>query len=196
MENKKEIETIQIAFENCVGITIPYYCIKQLNYETKEYCGEYGMDKDINGIITNLDCIIENDGSISFNHLWMDDGQSPIQRLNQYNDICYFDIIYKDGTRESNYVEWYYENDYDDPQENKNQTSKLLRYNKIHIYVKPYIPQYTIQEIFSFPIGTHLQDERGNKYIILPNGQGIKSIDLYSTCLTEENINMKFIIID
>lgn len=188
MENKKEIETIQIAFENCVGITIPYRCIKQLNYETKKYSGEYGTDRNIDNIITSLDCIIENDGGISFNLPWMDNRQSPIQRLNQYNDICYFDIIYKDGIKESNSVEWYYDDFYAEPKENKNQTSKLLRYNKIHIHVEPYIPQYTIFEIFSFPPRTIFKDDENNKYEIQLNSSG-KYIDMP---MTEKYINMKY----
>lgn len=188
MENKKEIEAIQITFENCVGITIPYKCVTQLDYKTKKYAGECGKDSNINGIITNLDCIIENNGSIIYDADYMEDGSSPIQRLSQYNDICYFDIIYKDGTRESNYVKWYYKNNYDDPQENKNQTSELLRYNKIHIHVEPYIPQYTIFEIFAFPPRTTFKDEENNKYEIQLNSSG-KYIDMP---MTEKYINMKY----
>lgn len=86
-------------------------------------------------------------------------------------------------------VKWYYKNDFDDPQENKNQISKLLRYNKIHIYVEPYIPKYTLNEIFNFQPGTIFKDEENNKYTLKLNSSG-KYIDIP---MTEKYINMKYI---
>lgn len=182
---KKELKAIEFVFENMESMYIPIDCINKLDFE---------IDNGNKNVFTYLNCIIEDNGSIKSNP---DDSASPICRLSRFDDICDCNFIFKDNSHEEYGVQWYREdNPYIIEENNKGQSSNLLRYNMIEILIKHYIPQYTIQEIFSFPIGTHLQDERGNKYIILPNGQGIKSIDLYSTCLTEENINMKFIIID
>lgn len=138
--SEKEIDHIEICFEDCESIIIPYNCVKELYYKSNTQQNE---DCDL---ITELDCIIENDGSTKYSTTWSGNTTSPITRINQYNDICYFDIIYKDGIKKSNYVDWYYKDDYDQSEENKNQTSELLEYNKIHIHVEPYIPQRTISE--------------------------------------------------
>lgn len=184
MDNKKEIEAISIVFENCESILIPYNCVRKLDYKSSI---QENKDYDL---ITELDCIIENNGSIKYDTTWSSNTISPIARICQYNDICYFDIIYTDNTKQSNYIKWYYENDYDNPQTNKNQTSKLLEYNKAHIHVEPYIPKYTLSELFGFPPKTIFKDEENNKYEMQLNSSG-KYINIP---MTEKYINMKYTI--
>ena len=182
---KKNLKAIEFVFENTESMCIPIECINKLDFE---------IDNNNKNVFTYLNCVIKNNGSIKS---YPDDSTSPILRLSKWDDICNCNFIFKNGLPEDHSIEWYVEdNPYIIEQSNKGQSSNLLRYNIIEILIKPYIPTYTIQEIFSLPIGTHIQDEEGNKYIILPNEQDIKTIDLYSTCLTEKSINMKFTKID
>lgn len=184
-EIKENLKGVQIVFENCESIFIPISCIKQLKYKMQDYKG----NNNIKHLITNLDCIIENDGSITETCGFSSEIQSPIQRINQYNDITYFDFVWKDDSQDSNYVKWYYKNEYDDPQSNKNQATKLLRYNKIHIIVKPYIPKYSINELFQFNSGTKIKDEDGIFYTIEMNNN-IKHLDIP---MDERHIKMSYI---
>jgi hypothetical protein len=183
-EIKEKLKGIQIVFENCESMFIPINCIKQLKYEMEEYKG----DSDIKNLITKLDCVIENNGTITRNPDFVEK-ESPIQRINQYDDICYFDFMYKDGSQDSNYVHWYNDENKYNSENNDGQSSKLLRYNKIHIIVKPYIPKYSINEIFQFPVGTKIKDENEVVYIIEINND-IKHINIP---MDEKHINMSYI---
>ena len=112
----KKIKQINMTFENCESVVIPNVCIKKLDYK---------LDKKDN--IINLDCIIENDGSICSNPF---DNKSPIQRINEYDDITSIDIIYTDNSSNNYCVSWYDDGYYHIQSSNKNQYSKILRYNK------------------------------------------------------------------
>ena len=183
-EIKKNLKGVQIVFENCESMFIPTNCIKQLKYEMEEYTD----DDNIKNLITKLDCIIENNGSITKPGFTKECKTSPIQRINQYNDITYFDFVYKDDSKDSNYVHWY-NDEYGYCQNNNGQSSELLRYNKIHIIVKPYIPKYSINEIFQFPIGTKIKDEDETIYTIEIDND-IKHINIP---MDEKHINMSYI---
>lgn len=194
MKNEKELKQallkylkgIQIVFENCESIFVPIQCIKQLKYKMEDYKG----NSDIKHLITNLDCIIENDGSITRNPNFSNN-ESPIQRINRYNDITYFDFTYKDESQDSNYVHWYSDKDsYCDSQSNVNQSSELLRYNKIHIIVKPYIPKYSINELFQFKSGTLFQDEDKQYFELVQKKNGDKYLNIP---MDEKHINMSYI---
>lgn len=157
-----QIKNIQIDFENCEGISIPYNCFKNLTFKLDET----KKDENCDGHIINMECTIIDNGNITYSTTWSSNRTSPIERLNQYEDICWFDILYSDDTKKSYYVDWYYESDYANPQENKNQTNQLMDYKTIHIKVEPYEQKYTVSEIFDFDEGTKFKDEDNNLYYI------------------------------
>lgn len=173
----KKIKQINMTFENCESVVIPNVCIKKLDYK---------LDKKDN--IINLDCIIENDGSICSNPF---DNKSPIQRINEYDDITSIDIIYTDNSSNNYCVSWYDDGYYHIQSSNKNQYSKILRYNKIHIIIEPFIPTYKINEIFDLPIGTIIQGEDQNKYTIYSFKNNSKRTDIP---MDMEHITMKYIV--
>lgn len=177
----KKIKQINISCGEDI-IFVPYRCIKKLEYDS------ILQDKK-NYIITQLDCIIENDGSILNKQ---NINQLPIQRINSYNDITYFDFVYDNNFIKENRIKWYGDDIfYDLPTFNKNQTSKLLRYNKIHIRIKPFVRKYTIKEIFELPIGTILQGEDKNKYTVYSFENNNKRSDIP---MDMEHINMNYTI--
>lgn len=182
----KIIKHVEFVLENCEVIIIPYQCFKTLSINGSE---------DLNSLkdgdaITNMECDIINNGIMSYGY-GFNNQESPIERLNNSNDICAVNFIYNDDTSISMRIEWYQDenNYYNQPQYNENQTSNKLNYNSIHIEIKPFIRTYSIQEVFEFEVGTYIEDENGVKYIISDNGNG-KFIE--EKLLSAKMVNMKY----
>ena len=144
----KKIKSIKFVLENCESISVPYECLDKFEY----VADKTKTDEDHTGYITNLDCIVKDNGNMEYGMTWDGNETTPIQRLNKYNDICWIDIFYEDGLKENYGVNWYYDEDdeYCNSQNNENQTNKLINYKTLHIIVKPYVPKYSIMDIFDF----------------------------------------------
>jgi hypothetical protein len=156
----KNIKEIHFSFENCEGIIVPYECFSRFDFTT---------DAEDKFKITHLNCEIKDNGNSKYTTTWTNNNTSPIQRLGQYPDITSIDITYDDNSNDDYGVKWYWddEDEYNIPEENKNQHNNLIGYNEIHITVKPYIKSYFIYEIFNLPTNTLLKDDTENTYIIL-----------------------------
>lgn len=114
----KKIKSICVSFENCEGIKIGARDIKRF----RSYEGEILLD------------VVDN-GNSEYTSTWSDNSKSPLQRLTDYNDITSIEVCYEDDTNKMINPEWYYENEWHTPQENKYQINKVIDYKNRTILI-------------------------------------------------------------
>lgn len=121
-ENKKDIESILIFFENCESVSVNVEDIETMNFngitsEMNFVNGGMNSKKIAKQTIVRLKPSANVQCS-NFN--------TPIfKRVKDYNDICLFQINYKDGTKETMYVSYII--DKNTQHDNWNQQSKILK---------------------------------------------------------------------
>lgn len=115
-----EVNAISFGFENCDSVEIPieYVYAFNVNGITKSrsyYPNGQGLHEYTvaNKLYVSFEKTFEEyKGETSF-------GTPVKERLEKYNDICWFDIIYDDGTTDSYQVAW--SNEEEDQYSNKGQ---------------------------------------------------------------------------
>lgn len=162
------IKNVEFHLENCESISVPFECFQKFKIIEN--------NKNRNEIFI-FECTIVDNGKICYSTTWSNNINNPIYRLHQYDDICCIVIMYDDSTTKRYDIHWYD----NDPNNNKNQTSKMQDYRTIHIKIKPYIRKYTINEIFKFKNGTKFKDFKNNIYVIREHNN-IKKL-----CLLQNN---------
>ena len=115
---KKEIEEILVVFENCEQIKIGAKDIKLFKHNKDEILLE----------------TIDN-GDSEYISTWSENTISPLQRLTEYNDITSIQVHYKDGQVEKINPEWYYENEWYSPDNNKYQINEVIDYKNRRITI-------------------------------------------------------------
>ena len=114
----KEILFLETVFENCEAIKIGAKDIKLFKHNKDEILLE----------------TIDN-GDSEYISTWSENTISPLQRLTEHNDITSIHVHYKDGQVEKINPEWYYENEWCSPQENKYQINEVIDYKNRRITI-------------------------------------------------------------
>ena len=114
----KQIEFLEIGFENCEGIKIGAKDIKLFKYNKNEILLE----------------TIDN-GNSEYISTWSENRISPLQRLTEHNDITSIEVHYKDGQVEEINPEWYYENEWHCPDNNEYQINEMIDYKNRRITI-------------------------------------------------------------
>ena len=141
----EKIKELHFGLENMESVIVPYECFKGLTINNNE---ELDLLKN-HDTIYNMKCDITDNGKIEYGYSFENEIY-PLTRLEIKEDICHVDIIYEDNTKIELTVRW----GQWDCNNNSNQINSKINYNSIHIEIKPYIKQYTIQEVFEFEVGT------------------------------------------
>ena len=115
---KKEIEEILVVFENCEQIKIGAKDIKAFKHRDEEILLE----------------TVDN-GDSEYISTYSENKTSPLQRLTEYNDITSLEVHYRNGQVEKINPEWYYENEWCSPQENKYQINEVIDYKNRRITI-------------------------------------------------------------
>lgn len=129
-----EVNAISFGFENCDSVEIPieYVYAFNVNGITKSrsyYPNGQGLHEYTvaNKLYVSFEKTFEEyKGETSF-------GTPVKERLEKYNDICWFDIIYDDGTTDSYQVAW--SNEEEDQYSNKGQKVTTDFYGQLLIEV-------------------------------------------------------------
>lgn len=121
----KDIESIDLIFENCEYMRIPIESFKSLEIE-KANDDSYSLSCIIEGVDKIQDSLYKE----YFN---------PFQRIVDYDDITSIEIRYKNGDVNNLYMIW--EGDYS----NFYQESYLLRFNKIKININKEVKQVKVK---------------------------------------------------
>lgn len=119
MIDLNNVESVEFVLENCEYITIPKGCFKSLKL-TECKNEEYELECKIEG----MDDIVYS----SFRPL----KQSPLERLNEYNDIVRLEITYIDDSTETFNLVWLDWHGCD----NDFQTTSMASYKELDISVK------------------------------------------------------------
>ena len=128
----KNIGRIELIFENCERVSIPLECFDKLILDLKD-------DK----YVSKFKCDIHLSNDITYNAFGS--RQTPLRRINEYNDITHIILIDKNNTRNNDYSVIWYDNDDFNYLNNCFQSSTLLSWNTLtldidstkEIYVKP-----------------------------------------------------------
>lgn len=102
----KKIKSIEITFENCDGVTIPFECIRYISLRniTENLCAssfskKFNRTKEIGNLFVSFndkfDLLV-----CSFT------GDSAKDRILKHNDITQISVIYEDGESEWFFVNW------------------------------------------------------------------------------------------
>lgn len=127
MDSKNlNIKEIEIIFENCESIIIPFECFKKFDYVTNETQ------------MLALSCLIEDNGNLKYSGILMDSEITPLNRLVEYEDIACVKIFFCNDTSRLYYVIW---ND-GVLDNNKDQCSRLLSHKEVSIEIKQYIETF------------------------------------------------------
>ena len=154
--NFKEVESIDINFENCEWIQLPIGCFENLEIECSDLV-------NYKGEIKSLKCNIIDRFGIKDGYL-TNVLQSPIQRINQYNDIVRIHLKYKNGEEIVLVTPWHDDWNYTN---NNNQHSKLISYKEIELYIAENSKEYTLSEALEeLNDGDIIIDSKGNEYEI------------------------------
>lgn len=182
MNNIKEIEFV---FENCECVVVPIECFKKLYI------------KDLNKLknkdsFEEMKCIIVDNGQSKYSFGFATT-VTPIQRINQYNDITSIYITYNDDKIIQLYTPWYEENEYCNSQSNENQTTNMSSYNTVELSIIKNSKTYTLEQALNnLDSNTRIQDSKGNIYTIKINEGDYNSAHLENTIITLGMIQDKF----
>lgn len=108
-----EVKAIGFGFENCESVEIPVEYVYTFNVSgiTKSR-GYYPHGQGLH------EYTVANKLYVSFQKSFSEWEEKTIfgtlvkERLEKYNDICWFDIIYEDGSKENYMVSWKGEDQY------------------------------------------------------------------------------------
>ena len=178
------IKEIKFVLENCESINIPYECFDKFEFTT---------DSD-NEYIQTLNCTITDNGKIEYGMTYDGNITSPVQRLNKYRDICCVNIIYNDESTVEGNIKWH--DNIDNEDMNDNQTNELIDYRTINIKIVPFIPKYSLIDIFNLTVGTTLKGEDDGQIYEIESNYGDNNKYLYNSNinkLTEQQVRQSYI---
>lgn len=110
-----EVKAISFGFENCEGCEIPIEYVWYFSVENVTKLKSYHCS---NGI---REYSVANKLSVQFEQKFYgyveksDFGDLVIERICKYNDICWFNILYVDGSQEKYMVKWQVDDQYTNP---------------------------------------------------------------------------------
>ncbi|MGL6184726.1 MAG: hypothetical protein ACRC1T_05040 [Clostridium chrysemydis] len=122
--NTKDLLGIDLGFENCDGMFIPSEALT--------------IHKIDNG---ELDVYINLNSEIKYGGCYKD--LTPLQRINELNDITFLNLIYQDKDLEYRLIK--YGNGWE--QENRFQSSELESWNKLHLEISKDVLKREIQSM-------------------------------------------------
>lgn len=178
-----KIKGIEFILENCEGVYIPFECFKEfkINGET-----------DIQTIIQKNsihDCTFKIIGNGQEKYIrGFNTTVTPLQRLAQYNDVCYIEIYFTNGDKIK--MDCWHGNM---PCDNEWQSTIMHNYNEITLAIEP--KKYIFKEILEFPIGSQFLDKDDNLYT-LKQDNCERYIELPSKNLSLKQLNMKYKLIN
>lgn len=115
----KQITSLEFCLENCEGILVGKDSIKHFSNENNE-----------------ISLLLEDRGDCSYTTTWSEYNMThPLMRLINYQDIVLIRIIYDDNSIEEIEPEWYSENEYYTPQNNKYQINEMKDWKTVSITI-------------------------------------------------------------
>lgn len=120
----KQITSLEFCLENCEGILVGKDSIKHFSNENNE-----------------ISLLLEDHGDCSYTTTWSGNKVHPLKRLIEYEDIVLIRITYDDNSIEEIEPEWYFENEYCSPTNNKYQVNEMKDWKTVSITIskKSYI---------------------------------------------------------
>jgi hypothetical protein len=184
---KNEIKSIEFIFENCESIEIP------IEYFTKiDFKGLNKYDNDT-AIFEKFECVIEDKGNIEYSNGF--DCQTPIQRINYYNDITNIYIKYEDNSFVKIACPWY--NPIHCPNSNLFQSSNSNKSNIVELSIIKDCLNYNAQWISLSDVlntledGTKIKDQDGKIYTVYFDKKD-NATYLFNTTVNNKLLNSKF----
>lgn len=171
----KKIKESEFVLENGESIIVPYECFKKFD--------------DSNG---ECNFIIKDNGGIRYKRTCGVNTINPLQRLNYHNDITKIYIKYDDNTENIIRPNWYYENDYDIPQNNQYQKSELLSFNELHISISKNNYTLSLSEVFDLNDRAVVEGVNSKEIFRIKDGR-ITSVN--PIAITQEFVNDRYIIV-
>lgn len=171
----KKIKEVKFLLENCESIIVPYECFKEFDDSN----GEYNFT-------------IKDNGCIDYGETFSSNEKTPLQRLNHYDDIVKIYVKYDDDTESIIRPDWYYENEWDNPQNNQYQKSELLSFNELHISISKNNYTLSLSDVFSLDGEIIIEGVNSKKRFRIKD-KSITSIK--PSAITQEFINDRYIIV-
>lgn len=115
----KQITSLKFCLENCEGILVGKDSIKHFSNENNE-----------------ISLLLEDHGDCSYTTTWSEYNMThPLKRLVEYEDIVSIIITYDNNSIEEIEPEWYSENEYYTPQNNKYQINEMKDWKTVSITI-------------------------------------------------------------
>lgn len=171
----KKIKEVEFLLENCESIIVPYECFKEFDDSN----GEYNFT-------------IKDNGQIRYGTTFGNNTTTPLQRLNLFDDITNMYLKYEDNAESPIRINWYYKNEWDNPQNNQYQKSELLSFNELHISISKNNYTLSLSDVFSLD-GEIIIEEVNSKKRFRIKDKSITSIK--PSAITQEFINDRYIIV-
>ena len=101
------VKAIGFCFENCESVEIPIEYVYTFNIsDITKYRSYYPHEQGLHEYTVTNKLYVSFEKSFSECEEKTSFGSSVKERLEKYNDICWFDIVYDDGTRDTYQVAW------------------------------------------------------------------------------------------
>lgn len=114
----KQITSLEFCLENCEGILFGKDSIKHFFNENNE-----------------ISLLLEDHGDCFYTTTWSENKTHPLMRLINYQDIVLIRITYDDNSIEEIEPEWYFENEYCSPTNNKYQINEMKDWKTVSITI-------------------------------------------------------------
>lgn len=179
LSNINIVKSICIILENHESFIIPKDCIKKLHIERYS---DTEIIFDLNVVDNgNIKTVISANPNIS-----------PLQRLNQYNDVVSITIELESGEKTHKNVIWI--DTCNDMHNNLCQKTELFKYNELSLSIHPNNITLNIYDVLHLPIGTIVSDEEGNHYTVLFDEESEVTY-LSNTIISDKILNSVFKIV-
>lgn len=181
---KEDIKSIEFVMENCETVIIPIECFKELNVE------EWGDIKN-KDTLSKFSCVIEDKGDVSYG-CGFDTKITPLQRINQYDDITSIYIKLNNSNEEIQlYIEWEETSYY--AYSNIYQKSEMNSYKELKLNIGSCFKEFNINEVFKFSDNAIFYDTEGNEYKIYEDTEtGTKYI--FNEIISDELLKKTFVL--
>ena len=181
---KEDIKSIEFVMENCETVIIPIECFKELNVD------EWGDIKNKDAL-SKFSCAIEDKGNVSYG-CGFATKITPLQRINQYDDITSIYIKLNNSNEEIQlYTEWEATSYYAD--NNIYQKSEMNSYKELKLNIGSCFKEFNISEVFKFSDNTIFYDTEGNEYKIYEDDEtGTKYI--FNETISDELLKKTFVL--
>lgn len=181
---KEDIKSIEFVMENCETVIIPIECFKELNVD------EWGDIKN-KDTLSKFSCAIEDKGNVLYG--WgFTTKVTPLQRINQYDDITSIYIKLNNSNEEIQlYTQWGETSYYADS--NIYQKSEMNSYKELKLTIGSCFKEFNISEVFKFSDNTIFYDTEGNEYKIYEDDEtGTKYI--FNEIISDELLKKTFVL--